>query len=141
MNRLTSALAVLGMCAAVAGCVTTSQPTSTTVINKEDMMIASGFRFVPANTPQRQAAFRTLPPHKFTRQTRGDKTVYAYADPTICVCLYVGNPSNYAAYRARVFDQNIANEQVTIANDYYYAPSWDWSIWGTEYPMGWPYNY
>ncbi len=139
MNRFGSTLAVLAMCAAVTGCVTTTS--QSTVANKEDMMIASGFKFVPANTPQRQAAFAQLPPHKFTRQYRGNKMVYVYADPTICVCLYVGNPANYAAYRARVFDTKLANEQVAVAEDYYYSPSWDWSMWGDGYPFGWPYDY
>ena len=138
MNRFGSMLAVIGMCAAVTGCVTTSQ---STVASKEDMMIASGFKFVPANTPQRQAAFAQLPPHKFTRQTRGNKMVYVYADPTICVCLYVGNPNNYAAYKARVFDKKLANEQVAVAEDYYYSPAWDWGMWGDGYPLGWPYDY
>ena len=29
-------------------------------MNKEDMLAASGFKFVPANTPERQAAFRSV---------------------------------------------------------------------------------
>ena len=79
-------------------------------------------------------------------EIRGDKVIYAYADPTICVCLYVGNPTNYSAYRARVFDKHIADEQVTVANDMYYMSNWDWSPWAVGYPPGWPrvdsiYNY
>ena len=135
--RVAFTLAVVGLTAGLAACADGPRA----VANKEDMMIASGFRFVPANTPERQAAFRQLPPHKFTRQTRGDKTVYVYADPTVCVCLYVGTPAQYAAYRARVFDKQLADEQSMTANDYRMAPGWDWGPWGVGYPMGWPYNY
>jgi hypothetical protein len=139
MKRLIATIAALGLCAIATAC---SKDQSQRVMNKEDLMIASGFTFVPANTPARQAAFAQLPPHKFTRQIRGDKVVYVYADPTICVCLYVGNPKNYEAYRARIFDKQMANAQVTVANDMYYMNNdWDWGPWGTEYPLGWPYNF
>ena len=126
-------LAASAACLA-AGCADPSQK----VMNKEDLMIASGFKFVPANTPERQAAFRQLTPHKFVRQMKGDKVIYIYPDPTICVCLYVGGPKAYAAYRARVFDKQIADEQQMTADTYSMA-SWDWSPWAYGYPYGWPY--
>ena len=62
------------------------------------MLTASGFKFVPANTPQRQAAFKQLPPHKFSRQIRDGQVFYVYPDPTVCVCLYVGDQKAYATY-------------------------------------------
>jgi hypothetical protein len=139
MTRLASTLVVLGLCAAVSACAT--GPSSQNVMSKEDLMIASGFKFVPANTPERQAAFQKLPPHKFTREVRGDKVVYVYADPTICVCLYVGNPTSFQAYRARVFDKKIADEQLTVANDFYYMDNWNWGVWNVGYPPAWPYDY
>ena len=61
------------------------------VAGKEDMMTAAGFKFVPANTPQRQAQFKQLPPHKFSRQIKDGRVFYVYPDPTVCVCLYVGD--------------------------------------------------
>jgi hypothetical protein len=135
MRRFAWAVAAAVLCLGAAACADKSQQ----VMNKEDMMIASGFKFVPANTPERQAAFRQLPPHKFMRQVKGDKAIYVYADPTICVCLYVGGQKAYAAYRSRVFDKQIADEQLTTASDYYYMNNWDWSPWAFGYPYGWPY--
>jgi hypothetical protein len=135
MRRLGWTLAALGLCLAATACADKGQQ----VMNKEDMLAASGFKFVPANTPERQAAFKQLPPHKFIRQVRGDKVIYVYADPTICVCLYVGGQKAYGAYRARVFDKQIADEQATVANDYYYMNNWNWSPWAYGYPDGWPY--
>jgi len=136
MGRFGSTLAVVGMClVAAAACADKSQQ----VMNKEDMLAASGFKFVPANTAERQAAFKQLPPHKFMRQVRGDKVIYIYADPTICVCLYVGGQKAYGAYRARVFDKKIADEQATVANDMYFMNNYDWSPWAYGNPYGWPY--
>src|SRR4249920_3406725 len=78
------------------------------VQNKEDMLAAAGFTLVPANTPQRQAALASLPPHKFVRQERNNKVVYTYADPTICDCLYVGDQGAYGRYRENVFQKKLA---------------------------------
>ncbi len=134
MRRFGWSVAASVVCLAVAGCANQGSQ----VASKEDMMVASGFKFVPANTPERQAAFRQLTPHKFVRQVRGDKVIYVYPDPTICVCLYVGGPKAYQAYRARVFDKQIADEQQMTADTYSMA-SWDWSPWAYGYPGGWPY--
>jgi hypothetical protein len=133
MHRLGSTVAVLGLSLMAAGC---AADRSQQVMNKEDLLAASGFKFVPANTPERQTAFAQLPPHKFIRQVRGDKVVYIYADPTICVCLYVGGQKSYGTYRARVFDKQLADEQASTA---YFANDWNWGPWGGGYPYGWPY--
>jgi hypothetical protein len=124
MLRFGSTLATLTMVVAVSAC--TSQ-----VQNKEDMLAAAGFTLVPANTPQRQASLKALPPHKFSRQVRNNNVVYTYADPTICNCLYVGNQAAYGRYRADVFQKQIADEQQMTAQMY----QMDWGPWGP----GWYY--
>ena len=127
-------LAMLGLCFAVTAC---NDP-SRTVMSKEDMMAASGFKFVPADTPARQAAFKTLPPHQFVRQIKDGKVIYVYADPTICACLYVGGQKAYGTYQARRLDKRIADQQAAAAADMY-MNNWDWGVWAEGYPMGWPY--
>ena len=77
MHRIISTLAVLVVCVAVSACANQVQ-------NKEDMLAASGFTVVPANTPQRQTSLTTLPPHKFVQQVRKNAVIYVYSDPTIC---------------------------------------------------------
>ncbi|MCW5735830.1 MAG: hypothetical protein KIS73_16995 [Enhydrobacter sp.] len=132
--RLGTTLAAVGLCLAVTGC---NDP-NRAIMNKEDMLAASGFKFVPANTPERQAAFSKLPPHQFSRHIKDGRVIYAYADPTICNCLYVGGQKAYGAYQARRFDKRIADEQAQAAADISMA-SWDWGPWGVGYPVGWPY--
>ena len=56
MIKFGSTLAVLGMCLAVAACQNPQQ----VIGAKEDMMAAAGFKFVPANTPARQASMLAL---------------------------------------------------------------------------------
>jgi len=134
MLRFGWTITVLGLCLGLAGCNTDGY---SSVANKEDMMLAAGFRFLPANTPERQAMFRRLPPHRFLKEIKGDKLIYIYPDPTVCVCLYMGNAKAYSAYRNMMFQKNLADEQAMTAqtmDDF----SWNWGPWGPG-PLGWPY--
>ena len=128
--RFGSILTVMGLCLAATAC----NDGSRAVMKKEDLLTASGFTSVPANTPARQAAFRRLPPHKFVREIRGDRVIYVYADPTVCVCIYVGGQKAYGLYRT-----GVSEEKAMIAADIDMA-NWSWTEWGDGYPMGWPYN-
>lgn len=125
MLRIRNSLLLLAMC--VSACATQVQ-------NKEDMLAAAGFTLVPANTPQRQTALSTLPPHKFVQQVRNNTVVFTYADPTICDCLYVGNQAAYDRYKQNVFMQNIANEQQMTAQ-MNQMNQMEWGPWGP----GWWY--
>ena len=57
------------------------------IAGKEDILSAAGFKFLPANTPQRVFSFKQLPPHQFSRQIRDGQVFYVYPDPTVCACL------------------------------------------------------
>jgi hypothetical protein len=129
MLKLRAILFVLGTLS-VAACQSPQQK----INNKEDMLSGAGFKFVPANTPARQAALKQLPPNKFSREMRDGRLFYVYPDPTVCGCLYVGDQNAYGAYRANVFAKNLADEQAMTANEM----SMDWGPWG-GYPMGWYY--
>jgi hypothetical protein len=115
---------LFAVCVGVSACANQVQ-------NKEDMLAAAGFTIVPANTPQRQASLKSMPPHKFVHQMRNNAVVFVYADPTICDCMYVGNQVAYDRYRQNVFVKNIANEQEMTAQMY----QMDWGPWGP----GWYY--
>ena len=130
MKRIGITLAALGLCVAAAACQSPQQK----IAAKEDMMTGAGFKFVPANTPARQQAFKQLPAHRFSRQMRDGRIFYVYPDPTVCVCLYVGDQNAYGRYRANAFAKNLADEQAMTANEM----SMDWGPWG-GYPMGWYY--
>lgn len=134
MVKVGSTLAILGLCAAVAACQNPQQ----VIGNKEDMMAAAGFKFVPANTPARQASFKNLPPHKFSREIKNGQVFYVYPDPTVCVCLYVGSQQAYAKYQGNVFQKNLADEQQMTAN-INSMNDWDWGPWGGYPYPGWYY--
>ena len=104
-----------GIALATALLVSACQSTQQAVQSKEDLLAAAGFTVNPANTPARLTAMRKLPPHKFVQQTHGGNSVWVYADPTICQCVYFGDQAAWSNYRAMVFAKQLANEQQMTA--------------------------
>lgn len=128
MKKLASAF-VLVSALALGACQTAVQ-------DRENLLAGAGFVISPANTPDKIAALKTLPPHKFVQQTKDGQPIWIYADPTICKCLYAGNQTAYQTYRQMVFQQNIANEQQMTAMINQSA-AWDWGMWGWGGPQPW----
>jgi len=91
----------------------------------EQLLAAAGFRAKPADTPERIANIRAMPPRELVLEEKGGTTVYAYADPDGCGCLYVGGPDAYSAYQQLSIQKAIANEraQAAIASDLW-GPRW-----------------
>jgi hypothetical protein len=108
--------------------------------NKEDLLLAAGFSYRPANTPQTAASLKALPKHRFVHQVRNGQSVWIYADPSICGCLYAGNDAAYQRYRQEVFQKQIADEetQAALANENaaieQNAIAFDWGVWGPWAP-------
>ncbi len=122
------------LCAAVlvlSACATPQEQ----VASKEDKLIAAGFVARPADTPQRQALLKRLPPHHFVMKDLHGQYVYLYADPLVCGCLYVGKDAAYTQYKKMIFQQNLADEQQTAAQ-LYSDPAWSFDGWGGPWGPG-----
>jgi hypothetical protein len=127
MNTYVVAGLAISFGLALAGCQSMPQA----VQQKEDLLSAAGFTPQPANTPQRLAAMKKLPPNKFVQQTNNSQMVYVYADPIVCQCVYFGNQAAYAQYRQMVFQQKLADERqmtAVMAQD-----SFDFGPWGAPF--------
>jgi len=104
------------------------------IIQHEDNLAAAGFVVHLANTAERQAMLHRLPANQFVRRDGGGVTLYVYADPVACSCLYVGNQ--------QAFDQYISNQQLDlygqekIAAQAYFDAAWNWGAWGPWGPLG-----
>ena len=98
------------------------------VRGREDLLAEAGFTVQPANTPARQAALRSLPPHRFVRQTQGNRVAYVYADPLVCDCLYIGDQVAYNRYRQAALQRQLASEKLLEA-DMNGPMTWDWGPW------------
>jgi hypothetical protein len=73
----------------------------------EQLLAAAGFQAEPADTPEKLDNLRTMPPRKLVSQSKAGNFVYAYADPDYCQCLYVGGPTEYAAYQRLAREEEI----------------------------------
>jgi hypothetical protein len=124
-------LGVLGAC----------QTLQQRVAEKEDNLAAAGFIIRPANTPERQAMLVKLPSNRFVQRVKGDNVRYVYADPLVCVCLYVGSQRAYSRYTQHEQQQHLADGQPMTAQTYSDA-AWNWEAWGPWGPEdGFGYGY
>jgi hypothetical protein len=120
--------AIASLILGISGCATPQQQ----VAQKEDLLAAAGFQVRVADSPQRIAAMKRLPPNKFVTSVRNGQPVYKYADPLVCRCVYFGTQQNWDAYRQEMFQQRLANE--AQMNAILSEESWDWGPWGWPYP-------
>jgi hypothetical protein len=124
--RLPALAAVPALLFLCSGCA------SNEVADTEQMLVAAGFREVPADTPRRQQQLDTLPPHQLMSQHlkgSGPYSVgYVYADPDHCHCVFIGNAAAYQAYQKLAFEQKLANERVQAAE--MEENAFDWPLWG-----------
>lgn len=124
MRRPTILASALLGCLVMSACATPQQR----AVDREDLLSAAGFNVLPANTPERVASLRSLPPNKVVQRQRGGSVGYVYADPLVCACLYVGDQAAYGRYRQEVFQRQLANEQAMTAQMNQNA--WDEGPWG-----------
>jgi hypothetical protein len=90
--------------------------------DKEQLLAAAGFQAKPADTAEKLANLKAMPPRKLVSQAKDGNFVYSYADPDYCQCLYVGGPQEYSAYQRLAVQKEIAQEQREAAMD--------WDMWG-----------
>jgi hypothetical protein len=121
--RYWTAIAILVALQGISGC------RSQIIQNKEDSLAAAGFILRPANTPERIAMLKRLPPNRFVRREHGDAVHYVYSDPIVCSCLYVGTQQAYSQYLQDRQQKQIADEQQLSAQEYSDA-AWNWGAWG-----------
>ncbi len=121
----------------LAGCQSTSQ----VIAAKEDLLAGAGFSAKQATTPEQLASLKSLPANKFVTQKFKGQTVYLYADPIVCKCVYTGDQASYSKYRQMVFQQNLANEQEMTAS--MQENAFDFTPWGGPFggPWGGPWGY
>jgi hypothetical protein len=108
-NKSLHRLAVAVSAALVAaGCADTGGGATS---RKDDMLLSAGFVSKKADATARMAALKSLPPHQFVVRNRDGRTVYLYADPTVCGCVYVGDQNAYDQYRMAA-RQTATDEQI-----------------------------
>lgn len=125
--RKSLALQILGsllFLSLVAGCA---------LQNKESMLVAAGFKVIPATTIKQQAHLQSLPENKVIEVQRQRKIYYVFADKPNNQ-LYVGGPKQYQAYQLYRLQSRIAEENLEAA-EINQETMYNWGYWG---PWGGP---
>lgn len=112
--------------ALLAGCAAIDKAESK---GTEQMLAAAGFKVLPANTPQRQAALAQLKPYVISRQFRGDKVYYVYPDSNGDYA-YVGDQAAYSAYQNLAVQQQISDQNMMAAQMMDMPGPGVWPGWG-----------
>jgi hypothetical protein len=128
--RLMAAAALLLL---PAGCESERQRVQET----EQMLIAAGFHAEPADSPEKEAQLRALPPHQFLAQpieVGGRRTTgYVYADPDGCHCVFVGDEKAFQAFHQLAIQKKIADEYLAAAQ-LSESAAFNWAMWGPFWP-------
>ena len=93
------------------GCTITPKATPEQM---EKIMVAAGFKFKEADTPQKMERLKALPQEKMLRHQVDGKSYYVYADSSDCKCLWKGDHAAFIRYRelAREWkEENIYDSQ------------------------------
>jgi hypothetical protein len=94
LRSVTGGLAAMVMAATLAS----AQSNLATDMKLED----AGFKMRQANTPEKMARLKSIPPHKFVPHRKNGRRYWVYADPTACRCAFVGDDIAMQAYRDMV---------------------------------------
>lgn len=112
--------------ALLAGCATIQRMESD---NTEQLLSAAGFRILPVNTPEKQAAIAQLKPYTISRQFRGDTVYYVYPDDQrnfVCI----GGQQAYSRYQNLVVQQQLTDQNLMAAQMAAMPGMWGgWGCW------------
>jgi hypothetical protein len=103
--------------------------------NKENLLIAAGFKVIVPSTTAQQQKLKALPAGKVTLVQKDRKTYYVFPDAANNQA-YVGGPTQYQAYKQLRLANKLANENLEAA-ELNQDASMDWGSWGGWGGPGW----
>src|SRR4029077_5728291 len=130
MNQFQTALRIISTAALLAlaiGCASNSGQTP-------DLLAAAGFKPVIADTPEKQALLKTLPPGQLSLITWKGKNFYVQPDVPNNRAL-VGTPAEYQTYQQLRLAKQLSNERLMPAQMNQAAID-QWSVWGPGFYGG-----
>ena len=88
----------------------------------EELLTAAGFQQRAASKPEQHQDLSAMPPYKLVARNNNGTTVYTFADPEHCHCLYVGGPKEFSEYQRLLTDREVAQELS--------GATLNWEAWG-----------
>jgi len=115
LGRLPDALAGLSLLLVPPLSAQKAVPSRPVLDKNAFILTSSGFKVQIANDPATKKLMATLPSHQFVMHDFAGSPRYLYADPNVCVCIYVGDGEAYRTYRG-MMTSHLQTD--TVAPDY-----------------------
>jgi hypothetical protein len=107
-NRI-NIFAAIALAALAAGCTTTTQTQ-----NKENLLIAAGFKVIIPKTAAQQQKLQSLPASKVSLVQKDGQIYYVFPDAPNNQA-YVGGPRQYQTYKQLRLANQLSNENLEAA--------------------------
>jgi len=91
----------------------------------EASLRSAGFVLIPSDTPQRIESMRTLPPLVFSQVERERGSYFVYADPSSCMCIWVGTIEEMQRFSELVSEEALGRFQGEVGIVEMQADLWD----------------
>jgi hypothetical protein len=121
--RCTLISGIAAAAALLVGCATTASTQ-----NRENMLVASGFKVITPKTAAQKQKLQNLPPGKVTMIQKAGKAYYIFPDPAHNQA-YVGGPKQYRHYQELRATNKLTQENMETA-EMYQDSAMEWSLWG-----------
>jgi len=116
------------------------------ILELEARLERAGFHRIPIETPAQNGAVEQLPLYKLNRYDSAKGSVFWYADPGVCHCLYQGDEQAYQQYagilqqerETAAYVNSTSADQVAYLSPFGYAfpPPLLWGGWPILIPDG-----
>jgi hypothetical protein len=84
-------------------------------VQRDRLLEQSGFIMRSADTPQKIARMKRIPSYRFVARNGPSGRYYMYADPVLCVCVFVGNEQAMSNYKSQVMQVPVSELAPTQA--------------------------
>ena len=129
LNRLRARLLLVGLAIGLAGCASYAERYAQA---NEEGLRAAGFTVRLADTPEKLASLKAMTQRRILVYTRLGQLYYVWPDARFCRCFYVGSEPQYQEYARLGFEQKLARERQTAAEENEAAGLFaePWRPWG-----------
>jgi len=108
------------------------------ILETEAKLEQAGFHHIAIETPAQNGAVMDLPLYRLNHYQSANGSVYWYADPKLCSCLYEGDQTAFNRYSGLIQQEEDIASYVNESNQDQIAPL---GVFGESFPppfYGWP---
>ena len=114
LTRVSARLLLVSMAIGLAACASYAQRYAQA---NEEGLRAAGFAMRLADTPEKLASLQAMTQRRILVYNRLGQPYYVWPDARFCRCFYIGSEPQYQEYARLGFEQKLARERQTAAEE------------------------